>query len=262
MMTMCGRDGEVDIIRRLLTDVYPSGIVSIVCDSYDYWHTLNVTLRELRDVILNRPGKFVVRPDSGDPIKIICGDPFAESYEPLAGTVRLLDDIFGSTRNSKGYYDLNPHVGVIYGDSITLERCSAICEGLKHHRFASTNMVFGIGSFAYQYVTRDTLGLAMKATYGVVNGTPIEIFKEPKTDSGIKKSARGLLMVYPEYANGTYGDLKLIERVTPYQERCGLLETVFLDDDLKREQTLADIRLRIDQAIAKQMEVSRDAVRV
>jgi nicotinic acid phosphoribosyltransferase len=61
--------------------------------------------------------------------------------------------------------------------------------------FASTNVVLGIGSFTYQYNTRDTFGFAMKATYVEVNGEGREIFKDPITDDGTKKSATGLLHV-------------------------------------------------------------------
>jgi hypothetical protein len=115
-----------------------------------------------------------------------------------------------------------------------MERCKAICAGLAKKGFASTNVVFGIGSYTYQMVTRDTFGFAMKATYGVINGKPTEIFKDPKTDSGIKKSARGLLRVND--------DLTLSERVTPEEEKTGMLQTVFLDGKLVNEQTLFQIR--------------------
>ena len=145
---------------------------------------------------MGRDGKLVIRPDSGDPVKIICGDPEASPDSPeYKGSVRVLWETFRGTLNSKGYIQLDPHIGLIYGDSITLDRCKAICEGLEANGFASTNIVFGIGSYTYQHVTRDTFGFAMKATYGVINGKPVEIYKTPKTDSGLKNSAKGLLRV-------------------------------------------------------------------
>lgn len=85
--------------------------------------------------------------------------------------------------------------GIIYGDGITLERAVAICVRLKAKGFASTNVVLGIGSFTYQYNTRDTFGFAMKATYGEVNGVGRPIFKNPVTDDGTQKSAKGLRKV-------------------------------------------------------------------
>ncbi len=103
--------------------------------------------------------------------------------------------MFGGTINSKGYKELDSHIGLIYGDSITIERAKDIFERLEKKGFASSNVVFGVGSFTYQMVSRDTLGMAVKATYAVVDGEGKELFKDPITDNGTKKSARGLLRV-------------------------------------------------------------------
>src|ERR1035437_999015 len=222
IMCLGGKDTEADTYRRLITEVYPKGIVSIVSDTWDYFDVLNTTIRGLKDVIMARDGKVVIRPDSGNPTTIICGDPDApEGSLERKGTVEILWDIFGGTVNSKGYKQLDSHIGCIYGDSITLDRCQVICNGLALKGFASTNMVFGIGSYTYQYTTRDTFGFAIKATYGIVNGKAIEMFKTPKTDNGIKNSAKGLLKVN--------ADLTLSESVSPAEEKEGLLETVFLE---------------------------------
>ena len=258
VMTVFGEDGEFEMFRRLITEVYPSGIVSIVSDSYNLFKVLTEYLPRLKNEILNRNGKVVIRPDSGDPVKIICGhtDPFTmlDSWTPKdCGVIRLLDQTFGSTINSKGYKQLNPKVGAIYGDSITLERGKAICEGLKQIGYASTNMIFGIGSFTYQYVTRDTFGLAFKATAIRRNGVWHEMFKNPITDNGMKKSARGLLMVLPETTtNGQTGTVdlsnyKLRENVTEEEEASAwnMLQPVFRDGRLLKEYTLKEIRQRL-----------------
>lgn len=242
VMCLGGQETELETYKRLITEVYPSGIISIVSDTWNYWTVLDQTIRELRSIILNRNGKVVIRPDSGDPETIICGDTSAPAGSPAQkGTMQMLWEIFGGVTNSKGFKQLDSHIGVIYGDSITLDRCKAICQRLKEQGFASTNMVFGIGSYTYQYVTRDTLGFAMKATYGVINGKPMEIFKDPLTDGGIKKSAKGLLRVNE--------NLTLSECVTEAEEETGLLKTVFLDGKHLRETSLADIRARIDQSV-------------
>lgn len=224
VMCMGGSESELDTYRRLLTEVYPSGIVSIVSDTWDYWHVFDNILPALKEEILARNGKLVVRPDSGDPVKVTI-----ESIERLW-------DLFGGTITDMGYKQLDSHVGIIYGDSITIERCKAICEGLKKKGFASTNMVLGIGSYTYQYNTRDTLGFAMKSTYGEVDGKGFEIFKAPKTDSGIKNSAKGLLRVNKD---GT------LSECVSWSEEGGLLETVFLDGKLVKEYSLSEIRDRI-----------------
>lgn len=238
VMCLGGKETEFDTYKRLITKVYPSGFVSIVSDTWDYFETLNTIIRSLKTEIMARDGKVVIRPDSGDPFKIICGDPDAPKGSlQHKGTVQILWEIFGGTVNSKKFKQLDPHIGVIYGDSITLAKCQQINEGLIEKGFASTNMVYGIGSYTYQYVTRDTFGFAMKATYGIINGQPVEIFKDPITDGGVKKSAKGLLRVNT--------DLSLSECVTVEEETQGLLESVFLDGVLKRDHSLADIRARL-----------------
>lgn len=238
VMCLGGKETEEETYRRLITEVYPKGIVSIVSDTWDYFKVLNETVRGLKDVIMARDGKVVVRPDSGNPTKIICGDPGApEGSLENKGTIQILWEIFGGTVNSKGFKQLDPHIGCIYGDSITLDRCHDINVGLMEKGFASTNMVYGIGSYTYQYVTRDTFGFAMKATYGEVNGRPVELFKTPKTDNGIKNSAKGLLRVNE--------DLTLTESVSVAEEGKGLLETVFLDGKVVKTYTLQEIRDRL-----------------
>ena len=137
----------------------------------------------------------MVRPDSGDPIHILCGNPNGKTEQERKGVVELLWDTFGGTTNAKGYKELVPQIGAIYGDSITIDRATQICEELKKKGFACTNVVLGIGSFTYQYNTRDTFGFAMKATYGEVNGAGREIYKDPVTDDGTKKSAKGLIKI-------------------------------------------------------------------
>lgn len=239
VMCLGGMETEFDTYKRLITEVYPSGFVSIVSDTWNYWRVLDQTIRTLKPEIMARNGKVVIRPDSGDPETIICGDlNAAEGSLERKGTMEILWDVFGGIVNEKGFRQLDPHIGVIYGDSITLERCAAICARLKEMGFASTNMVFGIGSYTYQYVTRDTFGFAMKATYGEVDGKAKEIFKDPLTDGGVKKSAKGLLRVNQ--------DMTLSECVTPDEESQGLLKTVFLDGNHLNPTSLAKIREKID----------------
>ena len=197
VMSMGGKESELDTYNRIL-DLYPTGIVSIVSDTWDFFGVLTNILPKLKDRIMARNGKVVIRPDSSKktPLEIICGDPTSNDENERKGAIELLWDLFGGTINEKGYKVLDPHIGLIYGDSITYELADKICQALADKDFASTNWVAGIGSYTYQYNTRDTFGFAMKATYGEVNGVGREIFKDPKTDSGMKKSAKGLIAVY------------------------------------------------------------------
>ncbi len=247
VMCMGTKDDEIETFKRLINELYPSGIVSIVSDTWDFWKVVSEFATELKDDILARSpnaiglAKVVFRPDSGDPVKVICGDPDAEPGSPeFKGSVQCLWDIFGGSETDKGYKMLHERVGLIYGDSITLQRAQAILEGLEAKGFASTNVVFGIGSYTYQFLTRDTFGFAIKATWGQVNGEGREIFKDPITDKGDKKSAAGLLRV-EETANG----FELFDRQTPEQEQQGALQLVFEDGRVENETSFAEIKERL-----------------
>lgn len=235
---MCSgsKDGEIETFKRLISEIYPNGVVSIVSDTWDLWKVCTEYLTELKDIVLARDGKVVIRPDSGDPVLIICGNPDGKTEPERKGVVELLWDVFGGTVTDKGYKLLDSHIGAIYGDSITEVRLKAICEGLMAKGFA-TQIVFGIGSYTYQYNTRDTFGIAMKATYVEVDGEGREIFKDPVTDDGTKKSATGLLRV--DLIDGEY---QLSDKVTKEQEMGGALVPVFKNGKLLKEQTLAEIR--------------------
>jgi len=241
---MCmGTDaGEQDTFERLITEIYPSGIVSVVSDTWDLWKVLTEYLPNLKDKVLARKGKLVIRPDSGDPADILCGDPNAPEGPAREGVIRLLWDTFGGTTNTKGYRELDSHIGAIYGDSISLERAEQICSRLMESGFATTNVVLGIGSYTYQYNTRDTFGFAMKATYGEVNGEGRAIYKDPITDDGTKRSAKGLMKITKE--NGSY----VLEDQVPWsEERGGELREVFRDGELLVDESLATIRKRLKE---------------
>lgn len=246
VMCMGEQATEIETFRRLIEDLYPNGLVSIVSDTWDYWQVLTEFTRELHSKIMVRDGRVVFRPDSGDPVAILCGtgddsDRSAQRSPEEKGSVEVLWEIFGGTVNSKGYKVLDPHVGLIYGDSITLERAQEILQRLEAKGFASSNVVFGVGSFTYQYNTRDTFGFAMKATYGEVNGVGRPIFKQPKTDSGLKQSACGLLRVIRDGE----GEYQLLDNQDWQQEQQGELKTRFLDGKLYNQDSLEQIRQRI-----------------
>jgi nicotinamide phosphoribosyltransferase len=302
VMCMGTEAGEVETFKRLITELYPSGVVSIVSDTWDYWEVITHYAELLKSEILNRTpddmgmAKVVFRPDSGDPVDIICGTAvpiktlsdieryFAKnpttkvatfvkyaklwdgSYDwlysrgfvnvdneiethdipeivvspEMKGSVRCLWDVFGGTVNDKGYRTLNPRVGLIYGDSITMKRANTILDRLEKLGFASDNIVFGVGSYSYQFLTRDTFGFAMKATWGQVDGVGRDLFKDPKTDDGTKKSARGLLRV--ELVDGEY---VLFDQQDPSQEEGGELKTIYQNGNLMNLTTIAEIRSKL-----------------
>lgn len=324
---MCagGEEDEIETFRRILK-TYPSGIVSIVSDTWDFWNVVGddtSIAAQLKDEILNRKenelgiAKTVFRPDSGNPADILCGTIIpaksideaidilkydtewieGEEYGPFSvtetfnidgkyyevtvepefnrhdkrfyyidgwaeptvkeitvtpekkGAVQCLWDIFGGTINEQGYKVLNPRVGLIYGDSITTDRAIDILQRLKDKGFASCNVVFGIGSFTYQYNTRDTFGFAMKATHAKIEGQAKDLFKNPKTDNGVKKSAKGYLRVEKD----EQGNYVLFDQQTEEQEAQGELETVFKDGKLVKFQNIVDIRARVDAEVQKML---------
>ena len=315
---------EIVYLNRLL-DVYPSGIFSYVADTYNLWEVLTSILPILKDKIMSRDGKVVIRPDSGDPCDIICGLNTKQSdaevcnryvhqiagrvennlYDMInwdnlmhdlpvkgvqltryeyheqsgqmsyklvpeenqeyaeqryKGVIELLWEVFGGTINSKGYKVLDPHIGCIYGDAITLERAEEICRRLEAKGFASSNIVFGIGSYTYNMNTRDTFGFALKTTYGVVNGKELMLYKDPITDDGTKKSQKGMVSVFrdeyfdelmyrDEYTKKDKEEAIEMRKVHPTDEHYEMLQTVFLNGELVKEYNLQEIRDRLKQEL-------------
>lgn len=242
-------EDEVTQIRRLLTEVYPNQSFSMVSDSYDYWNLVDNILPQLKDEILAHNGFISIRGDSGDPVEVV------------TKTVFKLWDIFGGTINDKGFKVLNPHVKAIYGDSITPQRCEAIYDILEANGFAISNVTLGVGSFSMQCLetiaeesteyqpmakkyyapyTRDTFGIAVKATYAEdADGNPIMIFKNPKTDSGhFKKSQRGCCRVFKTDDGYAYEDGLSWTEAQEDNE----LQTVFQNGKFVKRFTLNEVR--------------------
>jgi nicotinamide phosphoribosyltransferase len=265
--------GEQQMIADWLEE-FPKGILSIVSDTFDLWKLITEYLPANKEAIMARDGKLVIRPDSGNPVDIICGyDPYKRTnisdikFEPKPehkGVIELLWDIFGGTINEQGYKVLDPHIGAIYGDSITLDRQIQIYERLEAKGFASTNIVLGVGSFTYQMNTRDTLGFAAKGAWFEVveeehkpkegyaggQGNSIikksyNIYKDPITDDGTKKSLKGLLCVM--YDNVRKFDYIVKTECTPEEENQGWLQTIYENGQFHNQTTLTEIRERLNK---------------
>jgi len=323
----CGYRDDLKYITRMITEVAPSGIVSVVADGYDYWGVLGDVMPKLKDTILARDGKVVIRPDSGDPIEILCGNmevedltdneycktleeckrhmqtwlvedvreetphgkygnsepegifKFGDKHYKIVveidwnrrdykfyyidehriksceeieltleqkGSVEVLWDLFGGAVNKKGYRVLNPHIGLIYGDSITPEIAKEVFRRLAVKGFASENVVFGVGSYSLGYYTRDTFAFAMKATHTIINEEEIFLFKDPKTDTDkIKKSQTGMVVVLKD----TDGTIRMIDGLNAAERDSyagrDLLEVIFRDGKLIRDESLSEIRARV-----------------
>lgn len=274
---MCagGKEDEIETFRRLINEVYPKGFVSIVSDTWDFWQVVEDFLPKLKKEIMARDGRVVIRPDSGDPVDIICGlrtnphfhtrikegkyychfNPFMDedlddaNYVEVSegeyyGAYYMLGKTFGWNTTMNGYRYPSTKVGLLYGDSITLERQKQIYMRLEAAHMAACNLVLGVGSFTYQFKSRDSLGFAVKATAVRVDGELRPIFKQPKTDDGTKNSLKGL--IYIEKVGDQY---IAHDGVTEEQEQQGCLETVFKDGKLLKDYTLAEIRSHIDSTL-------------
>ena len=237
--------GEFLFFEKSINETFPTGIVSLVSDTWNLWTVITEFLPLLKEDIVNRDGKVVLRPDSSPktPLEIICGDPDAEIGSPeYKGVVELLYEIIGGFENGSGYKELDPHIGMLYGEAISLSLAPKIFTRLKEKGFASNTCFLGIGSMTYALRTRDTLGYALKATQCVVDGETREIFKDPVTDgnTGFKKSAKGLLRV--DFIDGEY---VMKDQCTPEEEHGGELKTVFLNGELLIDWSLSEIRERV-----------------
>lgn len=249
VMCVNGEDGEKETVLRLM-EKFPTGILSIVVDTWDYFRFINVTLREIKDAVLKRDGKLVIRPDSGDPADIICGmnreltavgiDGAWDSPDSK-GSIEVLWEIFGGTINDKGYKELDSHIGLIYGDGMYEDRIKNINARLKHKGFASTVWVSGLGSWFFQGTTRDSFGSAVKATFAIVNDEERNIQKNPKTDDGTKKSATGRLAV----GNMADGTLYQIQGATEDQIKNSVLQPVWEDGKFLKTYSFADSRANL-----------------
>lgn len=237
--TLDGPENELETYRRFIS-LYPKGFVSLVADSYDYWSVLTNMMPVLKEQIMNRDGRVVIRPDSGDPVKVVIGDKNAPEGSPeYKGSIELLWEVFGGTYTSNGLKLLDSHIGLIYGDAITYERADEITKGLIAKGFASTNIVFGVGSYTYSYVTRDTFGFAFKTTGAVVDGVERAVFKDPKTDNGIKKSLRGFISV----RKNEDGKLVAIDQLSREESsRDSLLEVVWKNGVLLKDWTFEQVK--------------------
>lgn len=313
--------GEQQMIADWLK-IFPKEILSIVSDTFDLWKLITEFLPANKEAIMARDGKLVIRPDSGDPVDIICGykvvditgaegdfgnhylKPAFEMYNiqyckegnsiykierdlnyyaknnhryfidrknkcndlpEVKGVIELLWDIFGGTVNEQGFKVLDSHIGSIYGDSITTERQIQIYQRLAAKGFAATNIVLGVGSFTYQYNTRDTLGFAAKGAWFEVDeytghdddGNPLDkngnilangtkkaynIYKDPITDDGSKKSLKGLCAVFDETGKGDYF---VQTECTEELENSGVLQVIYQDGKFFNQVTLEEVRNRL-----------------
>lgn len=228
---------------------------------YEYFSVSRTFLEEYCYVKLKDGIKygFLVR-DCGD--SEICelvpfDDLVGVTDQDTEGTVEVLWRIFGGSINSKGYKVLDPHIGMIYGDSITVTRAEYIYKVLEMKGFSACNVALGAGSFSFHCLeteegqllpfTRDSYNAAIKATYAELeDGTPIMIFKDPKTDTGkFKKSLRGCCQVGYDQNSHRYHLVKDGLTLEEFKDLPNEYILVYEDGRMKKEWTIDEIRKRL-----------------
>ena len=235
-----GKENEIAAYTRMM-DQHPTGIFSSVSDTYDYEFTIEeIYGKKLREKILSREGKWVVRPDSGHP-------PTVTVY-----TLNELWKAFGGTINEKGFKVINPKIGIIYGDGINYDMINNILHDVVNAGFAISNVIFGCGGALLQAVNRDTQRMAIKASYGVVNGIGREIQKTTKNDLS-KASKRGRLRLvnsndkymtypYPIIDPDTKEEIPMDKDV---------LETVFENGVITKRYTFDEVRGNAEESFKR-----------
>lgn len=226
-MTAWGREFEADAYANMLKQFGGQGqTVAVVSDSYDLWKAIdNIWGNELKSQIETMGGTLVIRPDSGDPIKVV-----REALQRLAVK-------FGTTINSKGYKVLPNYIRLIQGDGINPSSIGKIIDAVLDAGFSLDNISFGMGGGLLQQVNRDTLGWAMKTSSARVDGYWRDVYKDPIT-SVSKRSKRGRLALVRH--QGSY----MTVREDELAEQNNLLQDVFLNGELLVDDSLVAIRER------------------
>jgi len=232
VMTSRGAEGEFEMVERLL-EKFPTGILSVVSDSYDIIRAVEEYCTTYREAILKRDGKFVVRPDS----LRFDGDTPADQ---VLWILDRLAEAFGTEKNSKGYKALNPKVGIIWGDGIEPQGIREIATRIAEAGYSPECCVYGMGGGLLQKVNRDTLRFAFKCSAQKQAGEWKGILKDP-TDAS-KKSKRGRMTVVLDQ-EGSYRTIT--EDEPGYNADDTLLETVYENGKLLREHRFEEVRKRV-----------------
>ena len=355
VMQSYGSKNEFECYETLINE-NRNGILSLVSDTYDYFNVIDNILPSLKDSIMARNGKVVVRPDSGDPKKVLAGNgviyidivsnshdamrsfkesiylsmpiskdkfdsiEFIENFEDVLdnlmigsnietgyefddkyqyslykhkailsyqfeeelryvpiefgtrksketnengvyvnldvdrkitnedlGSLHILYKHFGGSKNSKGYFVLDSHIGLLFGEGFDRTKMEEVLTTIAIAGFSTENVVFGVGAYIYSVnVTRDSFGFAFKSQMVVVEGEERMIYKNPKGDSS-KRSLRGGVAVMDwKGMKTTYQDLSFKELKEIDESGEDLLKLVYLDGERKLHTDFEEIITRIE----------------
>ncbi|WP_064605325.1 nicotinate phosphoribosyltransferase [Streptobacillus moniliformis] len=231
-MTSWTKNNEKEAYKNML-DKFPTGLVSIVSDSYNYYHAIeNIFSKDLKDDILKRNDMVVIRPDSGDPITNILF------------TLKIVEENFGVTINSKGYKVLN-NIRILQGDGIYEDNVWDILKAIKENGYSAENIAFGCGGSLLQgnkqsSINRDTHKFAMKCSCVKINNKLVDVYKDPITDKG-KVSKKGRLDLIKK-ENGELHTIKISYLDENNYHQNSILNIVYENGEIIKEYTLDEIR--------------------
>jgi nicotinamide phosphoribosyltransferase len=230
-ITSWGREHEVDAMRNML-EQFPAGLVAVVSDSFNIFEACEETWGEqLRDLVLQRNGTLVIRPDSGDPPTVLAaGQP---------NVFGILCEKFGYSVNDKGYKVLNPRVRVIQGDAVEFEMLDRILYAMKSAGYSADNVAFGSGGGLLQKLNRDTLRFAFKCAGVTIDGVEHPVYKSPVTDTEKQSKGGRMKLVRVEGPHGP--SFATVAASDPGEDQ---LVEVFRDGRIVREWSFAEIRQR------------------
>lgn len=217
-ITPWGKENEMKAFRNMVEKFgAPESIYACVSDSFNIWKALDMW-KELEPYILEKGGRLVIRPDSGDPI------------ETPIEVVRRCLALFSYTINDKGYKVLPDHIRIIQGDGIDIEDVKEILFVLEEEGISADNIAFGMGGGLLQRLNRDTCKFAMKCSAVRINGQWRDVFKEAPG----KDSKKGRLFLF-QNQDGEY-------TTAPRANGKPVLVKVYENGKLGKQQGLEEIR--------------------
>jgi nicotinic acid phosphoribosyltransferase len=167
---MTSWENEVDAMKNLC-EKFPGGLVSCVMDAYDYDDALANGLPQIADIVRQYNCTFVIRPDSGNPVK------------QVMKALEWGEKAFKSYDNGMGYKVLN-NCCVLQGDGIDFSVLKEILDTVIANHYSAQNVAFGMGGGLLQKVNRDTMAFATKLSYvRDMSDREISVLKAPRVNS-------------------------------------------------------------------------------
>lgn len=234
-VTSWGKDCEFDMYNHYIETFKDKPIIACVLDSYDIFEaTRRITSGEFKEKIESDDYPiFVMRPDSGDAVQVV-----SQMLD-----ICLENDVAFDV-NSKKLRVMKKY-RIIYGDGISPEVIEQILNVGIAKGFAPDNFAFGSGGDLMQKVNRDTCGFAVKcSSVDLADGTSRDVFKDPITDPG-KKSKKGKVTTFYDSETGEY----IVGTIDgcPTEGCREVLETVYLNGEITKEYTFAEVRANTDK---------------